>query len=182
MKKRVILAVLLSLSTLVPALGQTTPRADDKDDVVKITTNLVQVDAVVTKDGKPITGLTADDFELYEDGRKQAITSFAYISNVANVPSNAGPKRDKVSADAPPAAPIQRDVARRTIAIVVDDLGMSAESMNQVRRRLRTFVAEELQPNDLVAIIRTGSDVGALQQFTNDKRMLNRAVDQLRWN
>jgi len=183
MKKRVILAVLLSLSTLVPALGQTTPRADDKDDVVKITTNLVQVDAVVTKDGKPVTGLTADDFEIYEDGRKQAITSFAFISNVANVPSTAeAPKRDKAAAEAPPAQPIQRDVARRTIAVVVDDLGISAESMSQVRRRLQKFIAEEIQPNDLVAIIRTGSDVGALQQFTNDKRALNRAVNQLRWN
>src|SRR5689334_23452324 len=143
--KRVSLALLLSLSTLLPALGQTTPqRPDEKDDVVKITTNLVQVDAVVTKDGKPVTGLTADDFEIYEDGRKQAITSFAFISNVANVPSNTEePRRDKAAAEAPPAAPVQRDVARRTIAVVVDDLGISAESMSQVRRRLQKFVAEE---------------------------------------
>jgi VWFA-related protein len=185
MKKRVTLALLLSFCTLLPTLGQNPPRVDDKDDVVKITTNLVQVDAVVTKDGKPVKGLTADDFEIYEDGRKQPITSFAYISNVSgsSVPAKtaAALKPDK-AAEAPPAQPIQRDAARRTIAIVVDDLGLSAESMNQVRKRLRKFIAEELQPNDLVAVIRTGSDVGALQQFTNDKRVLNRAVDQLRWN
>ena len=83
MKKRVTLALLLSFCTVLSAVAQT-PRTDDKDDVVKITTNLVQVDAVVTKDGKPVTNLTADDFEIYEDGRKQAITSFAYISNVAS--------------------------------------------------------------------------------------------------
>ena len=186
MKKKVTLALLLSFCTLLPTLAQT-PRTDDKDDVVKITTNLVQVDAVVTKDGKPVTNLTADDFEIYEDGRKQAITSFAYISNVSrsNLSSKAeaAPKHDKVTADAaPPPEPIQRSDAHRTIAIVVDDLGLSAESMNQVKKRLRKFIAEELQPNDLVAVIRTGSDVGALQQFTNDKRVLNRAVDQLRWN
>jgi VWFA-related protein len=191
MKKRVTLALLLSFCTLVPLLAQT-PRTDDKDDVVKITTNLVQVDAVVTKDGKPVTNLTADDFEIYEDGRKQAITSFAYISNVsganvsaANVPAKAeaAPKSDKATTDAPPPPEaVQRDVAHRTIAIVVDDLGLSADSMNQVKKRLRKFIAEELQPNDLVAVIRTGSDVGALQQFTNDKRVLNRALDQLRWN
>src|SRR5689334_25375144 len=129
MRKRVTLALLLSVCTLLPVMGQQKP-ADDKDDVVKIRTNLVQVDAVVTKDGKPVTGLTADDFEIYEDGRKQAITSFAFISNVANVPSNTeGPKRDKAAAEAPPAQPVQRDVARRTIAVVVDDLGLSAESM-----------------------------------------------------
>jgi VWFA-related protein len=191
MNKRVTLALLLSVCTLLPALGQTTPtadKADKDDDVVKITTNLVQVDAVVTKDGKPVTGLSADDFEIYEDGRKQAITSFAYISNVAGNAASANASRpkasssDKTIANAPPPQPIQRDVARRTIAVVVDDLGISAESMKQIKYRLRKFIAEELQPNDLVAVIRTGGDVGALQQFTTDKRVLTRAVDQLRWN
>lgn len=186
MKKRVILALFLSFCTLLPTLAQT-PQTDNQDEVVRITTNLVQVDAVVTKDGKPVTNLSADDFEIYEDGHKQAITSFAYISNVtrSNVPAKADatPKRDKVTTDVPPPPePIQRDAARRTIAVVVDDLGISAESMTQIKNRLRKFIAEELQPNDLVAVIRTGSDVGALQQFTNDKRVLNRAVDQLRWN
>lgn len=188
MNQRVTLALLLSLAILLPAVGQTiqTDNKADKDDVVKITTNLVQIDAVVTKDGKPVTGLTADDFEIYEDGRKQAITSFAYISNVSGSRPATPPEkpREKTSGSVvpPPPPPIARDVPRRTIAIVVDDLGLSAESMNQVRKRLQKFVATEMEPNDLVAVMRTGGDVGALQQFTNDKRLLNRAVNQLRWN
>src|SRR5947208_10277675 len=71
---------------------------------------------------------------------------------------------------------------RRTVAFVVDDLGMSNESVVQARRQLRKFVDEQLQPNDLVAIIRTGGDVGALQQFTNDKRLLHSAIEHLKWN
>ena len=183
MNQRVTLALLLSICTLMPALGQTRP-TDDKDDVVRITTNLVQVDVSVTKDGKPVTNLSADDFELYEDGKRQPITSFAYISNVASSASaaaNNSAPAVKTDTNVPPVA-IQRDVPRRTIAIVVDDLGLSAQSMNQVRRQLQKFIAEELQPNDLVAVIRTGGQMGALQQFTNDKRLLTRAVDRLRWN
>jgi hypothetical protein len=67
------------------------------------------------------------------------------------------------------------------MAFVVDDLGLSAQSVTEVRKQLRKYLAE-LQPNDLVAIIRTGGEVGALQQFTSDRRVLNRAVDRLRWN
>src|SRR5690242_4379791 len=96
MTKRVILAALLSLCTVLPALGQTTPTPADKDDdVVKIRTNLVQVDAVVTRDGKVVTNLTPDDFEIYEDGKRQAITNFAFISNLAgaNVPAAAGSEK-----------------------------------------------------------------------------------------
>jgi VWFA-related protein len=181
-------ALFLSFCVLLPALAQTNPvpspqkPSDDQDEVVKITTNLVQVDAIVTKDGKLVTNLTADDFEIYEDGKKQAITSFTYISNVPNKSTVQPVARDKNNTDGPPEAPINPNDPHRTIGLVVDDMGMSAESMGQVRHRLRKFIAEQLQPNDLVAIIRTGGEMGALQQFTNDKRLLNRAVERLRWN
>src|ERR1043165_8540327 len=180
MKNRVTLAALLSFCTLLPALGQTTPVDDD---VVRITTNLVQIDVAVTKDGKPVPNLKAEDFEIYEDGHRQAITSFAFVSNLGTNAATTPVKsaETKNGAFVPP-APIERDVPRRTIAIVVDDLGLSAESMSSVRHSVKKFVAEQMQANDLVAILRTGSQVGALQQFTNDKRLLNRAVDQLRWN
>ena len=68
------------------------------------------------------------------------------------------------------------------MALVVDDLGLSAESMSQVRKQLRKFVTEELQPNDLVAIIRTGGTMGALQQFTNDSRLIDLALGKVKWN
>ncbi len=192
MKTRAFLALLLLCCILLPTLAQTKPTAqpqpqtptqtpgDDKDDVVKITTNLVQVDAVVTKDGKPVTNLTAEDFEIFEDGKKQAITSFAYISNVRTSSPVTTP--EKRPAGAPPASPLQPNDPHRTVAFVVDDLGLSFESMGQVRRQLRKFIENELQPNDLVAIIRTGGQMGALQQFTTDRRVLIRAVDQLRWS
>ena len=195
--KRPFLVLLLSVCVFLPGLAQTAPQdppppppvptqtqkpSDDKDDdVVKITTNLVQIDAVVTKGGKAVPDLTAEDFEIYEDGKKQTITSFAYISNLPKAVAEPAPAKGKPTAVVPPPR-LNRDDARRTVALVVDDLGLSAESMGPVRKQLRKFVAEEVQPNDLVAIVRTGGELGALQQFTNDKRLLSRAVEKLRWN
>lgn len=63
MNVRPILALIVSFCIFISVVAQTNPAAD-KDDVVRITTNLVQVDAVVTKDGKPVTNLTAEDFEI----------------------------------------------------------------------------------------------------------------------
>lgn len=190
MKNKVFLALSLSVSVLLPALAQTrpsdpvqqkatTPAKDD--DVVRITTNLVQIDAVVTKNGKVVPNLTADDFEIYEDGRQQTITSFAYVSNVSRSVPETGASRES-GTNPIPFSPFKREQPHRTMALVVDDLGLSAESMNQVRRQLRKFIAEELHPNDLVAVMRTSGELGVLQQFTTDRRLLNRAVDQLRWN
>src|SRR5215217_1572764 len=117
MNIKALLALLLVFCILVPALAQDKPAAqnppqtqkptsDDKDDVVKINTNLVQVDAVVTKDGKPVTNLTADDFEIFEDGKRQTITSFAFISNVPNAVPEPVAKAEKKPAAVVPFGPV----------------------------------------------------------------------------
>jgi len=143
MTKEMFLALLLLFSLLLPGFAQT-PQAtakttpsnqttDEKDDVVRITTNLVQVDAVVTKDGKPVRDLKAEDFEIFEDGHKQTISSFAYISNVGPAPTSRPPETKNVPPL--PATPLRPNEPRRTMALVVDDLGLSAESMSLVRKQ-----------------------------------------------
>jgi VWFA-related protein len=167
-----------------PSPTQPNPRRDEDQDVVRITTNLVQVDVVVTKDGKQVTDLRPEDFEIFEDGRPQKITNFSYISNVPAGASNMVPRPLPKDKNGPPVVPaaVHPHEVRRTVALVVDDLGMSFDSMAQTRKQVRKFVDEQLQPNDLVAIIRTGGEVGSLQQFTTDKRLLQSALEHLKWN
>src|SRR5688572_30290929 len=57
---------------------QERPQQPEADDVVRITTNLVQVDAVITdKNGKLVTDLKPEEVEIYENGREQKITNFS---------------------------------------------------------------------------------------------------------
>lgn len=157
----------------------------DQDAVVRISTQLVQVDAVVTdKKGNHVEDLTADDFELFVDGKKQNLTHFKHVS-LPPVKRELPPVK---KADAPPAPPnmptkqIEPREVRRTIAFVVDDLGLSFTSTERVRETLRQFLDRQMQPGDLVAIIRTGRGLGMLEQFTSDKRILYSAIDKLVWN
>jgi len=197
---RLLLTLSLLVSVLCPATAQqprpspepqkpataqqtTTPEIDSQD-VVRITTNLVQVDAVVTKDDKVVGDLPAQDFEILEDGKPQTITNFSYVSNVP--PGAAAPvvpsanSKDKTAPPIPPAK-INLNDQRRIVALVVDDLGLSWETMAEVRAQVKKFI-DQAPPNDLIAIIRTGGDVGSLQQFTNDKRVLQNAWEHLKWN
>ncbi len=157
----------------------TPPPADDSD-VVKITTALIQIDVTVTdKSGKVITDLKRDEIEIYENGQKQDISNFSFISNV-------GERVEKGKAAAPavvlPPPAVKPENVRRTIALVVDDLTLSFESTYFVRRALKKFVDEQMQEGDLVAIIRTGAGIGALQQFTTDRRQLYAAIEKVKWN
>ncbi len=60
--------------------GQTatpTPKPQDDSDVVKISTNLIQLDVTVTDNkGRIVTDLKPEDFEIYENGQKQKIIQF----------------------------------------------------------------------------------------------------------
>jgi len=153
----------------------------ESDDVVRITTNLVQVDAVVTdKDGKLVTDLKPEEVEISEDGRKQKITHFSFNATTTEQPVKESKPADRNAPPVPPSQLRPEDV-RRTIALVVDDLGLSFESTHFVRDALKKFVDRQMQPGDLVAIIRTSGGMGALQQFTSDKRQLYAAIDRVKW-
>jgi VWFA-related protein len=160
------------------------PARSGEDDVVRITTNLVQIDPVITdKNGKQVTDLRPDEVQILEDGKPQKITNFSYIaldSRVSRTPEPARP----VDKNAPPVPPVRLrpDQVRRTMALVVDDLGLSFESSYSVRQALKKFIDQQMQPDDLVAIIRTGGGIGALQQFTSDKRQLFAAIEKVKWN
>ena len=73
-------------------------------------------------------------------------------------------------------------MARRTIAIVVDDLGLSMQSIHSVREGIRRFLDKQMEPLDRVAIVRTAGGMGALQQFTSDPALLRVAATRLRFN
>jgi VWFA-related protein len=164
-----------------PATQQQLP-TPESDDVVRITTNLVQVDAVVIdKNGKVVTDLKPEEIEILEDGRSQKVTHFSYVVT-DSPPAEAKPPVDK-NAPPPPVAPsrLKPEDVRRTIALVVDDLGLSFESVYYVRRALKKFVDEQMQTGDLVAVIRTSGGMGALQQFTSDKRQLYAAIERVKY-
>jgi VWFA-related protein len=160
--------------------------AREQETTVRISTQLVQIDATVTdKKGEHVEDLAEDDFELTVDGKKQNITYFRLVK----LPEPKRPERTEANAPKPSTPPpsmpmrsIAPEQVARTIAFVVDDLGLSFESTYYARRAIKKFLDEQMQDDDLVAIIRTGRGLGALQQFTSDKRVLYAAVEKLTWN
>lgn len=159
------------------------PAPQDDKDVVRISTNLIQLDVSVTdKKGNPITDLKQDEVEIYENGKLQKISNFTFAPGTRTEAKEGKKEGAKTGAPMLPTAPIRPEQVRRTIALVVDDLNLSFGSTFWVREALKKFVDEQMQDGDLVAIIRTGAGVGALQQFTADRRQLQLAIDRVKFN
>lgn len=169
------------LLLLTPVFGQT-PRATPDEDVVKITSKLVQLDAVVTdKDGRQVTDLKAEDFQVLQDGKPQKITFLTYVNTSAPQASAAPRPGDKNVLSVPP--PRRSSNLGRILTFVVDDGNCSASNigMRAARDAMEKFVREQMLPDDLVAIYKTRSGSSVLQQYTSDKARLLEAARKIRW-
>ncbi len=173
----VLTAGLLSSTGTTGGAGQAAPSDPPR---FRVAVDIVRLDAVVTdKDGKLVTNLTADDFDVHQDGRPQKITVVRWVP-IAGAPTSAGAS-PAPSAGAAPADRLAPGEVQRTIMIVVDDLGTSFESYPPMRDALHRLVDDQLGPNDLVAVVRTSAPSNALQQFTSDRKALHAAIDALEW-
>jgi VWFA-related protein len=189
------IAILLTFGLLTASATQTLQQRGpvpqqqtrSEDAVIRINVNLVQVDAVVTDSkGRAVTDLTKDDFEVFQDKRPQTITAFNFINvrNPAIRTDRSAPTarpRGGPNVPPPPSISLRPEQIRRTIALVVDDLGLSWDSTIHVKDSLKKWVDTQMQPGDLVAVIRTSAGMGSLQQFTGDKRLLYKAIDLVQY-
>ena len=72
-------ALCLCVSVVALTLAHASQQQDPQKPTFRTGVNLVRVDAYPTRDGKIIEGLTADDFEVLEDGVPQKIESFQFV-------------------------------------------------------------------------------------------------------
>jgi VWFA-related protein len=148
--------------------------------MLRIETDLVQIDVVVAdKAGKLVRDLRREDFELYEDGKKQQITHFAI--GTATQPANwlaAGKKNPAEKSGGAAATPIEVR-AGRYIIIAVDDFHLAPENLMIAKRTLLRFINNQMVGGDQMAIATTSGNIGMFQQFTNERDVLERAVNRL---
>ncbi|MGZ8844939.1 MAG: VWA domain-containing protein, partial [Pyrinomonadaceae bacterium] len=183
MKK--VIAILFVIALLVPTVAMQTPQKPREEiapeDVVRITTELVQTDVVVTdKNDQVVTDLKLEDFELYDSGKKQDLKFVELVS--VDAPAGTAPGRPAnvvPGVDTAVARELAAKDVRRVMAFVVDDVTIPPEDMARTRQMLTDFVDNKMQDGDLVAIVRTVGGKGLLEQFTADKQILRRAITQL---
>lgn len=151
-------------------------RPDDQP-VFRLSVDLVQLDAVVTdRQGRHVTTLGPDDFEVYQDGRLQPVTAVSYVESEDSWVDTSGLPPLPVEA-------LKPEDARRVIAVVVDDLRMSFESIYRARRGIGEFFDRQFQPGDLGMLVTTSG--AGVSQLTYSPRVLKAASSRLRfslWN
>lgn len=156
----------------------------------RVAVDVVSVDVAVTdRDGRIVRDLTAADFEVFQNGKPQRVTAAKFVAvgvggHAGATQARSGPASSgTVTEPLPiPTQPSAREQVRRTIVLVVDDLGLSSQGMGPLLPALRQFVDRELLPTDVMAIVRTGASNGLVQTLTNDRAALHAAIDALRYN
>ncbi|HEX7180320.1 MAG TPA: VWA domain-containing protein [Thermoanaerobaculia bacterium] len=134
---------------------------------------VVEVPVQVIRDGEPVRGLTAADFEIYEGRKKQPITGFE-ILDLTTVEEPAPGK----PAAAPQRVPF---TARRRFLLLFDMSFANAASHTKAREAAQRLLKSGLHPTDLAAVATYRASKGPqlILGFTSDRRQIEAALDQL---
>jgi len=180
MKNLSLLAAMFYLATLSTFQGSVSAQEPTSapDDVIRTDVRLVQsAVTVLDKAGHFVEGLRQDEFELLIDGKPRPISFFERITagspREREVLGNAN-RIEPETSDAP--APT---VVGRSIVFFIDDLHLEPDSLNRTRRLLKHFLGNEMGSQDNVAIVSASGQIGFLEQFTNNKEILEAAISRL---
>jgi VWFA-related protein len=121
---------------------------------------------VIDREGRAVRGLTADDFEIQEDGRRVAPAAFRYVDTTAS--------EDQADLR-------QASAARRRFLLVFDKSFTDIGGLSRAQRAAAQFVRRRLAPSDLAAVATFDVQQGfrLLANFTEDRALLVHAVRTL---
>ncbi|MFZ3217076.1 MAG: VWA domain-containing protein [Candidatus Acidiferrales bacterium] len=155
--------------------------------VLRSSSDLVRIDVEVTdKSGKPIKGLSANQFTVTDEGKPQAITSFSYSDIEAIETASAEDAKpivvsvDNEGPNSPSADAISdalRD--RRLIVLFFDLTSMQTDDLIRAHDAADKFVKNQMTRADVVAVVIFSTRITVLANFTNDRAVLARAIAQL---
>jgi len=187
MKRALLTGVLAAAAFVAGAAAQTPPAATARVQVepgtqpvppvtFRAEIDYVEVDAVVTDErGNLVKGLTQEDFDIYEDGKPQKVSFFSQVV----IPVE---KLERFMTDGKPLVPDVRSNAQpfsgRIYVLLLDDYHVGAIRSAQVKKAAHAFIDKYLGANDVAAVIHASGRLDASQEFTNDPRLLNAAIDK----
>jgi len=139
---------------------------------------VINVDVVVTdKKGKPITGLTRDDFELFENGVPKAISNFYEVEgpkalNIAIAPTQ-GPAAAAAAKEEIP------ENLRRRVIFYIDNLSLMPFNRNRVFKEMKDFAKNVLRPGDEAMIATFNRSMKIRMPFTRDASAIQSTLDTI---
>jgi VWFA-related protein len=161
-----------------PAQSQEPKTKSPQEERLRISTELIQLDVVVTdREGRPVSNLSREDFELLEDGKPQRLSFFS-IGTAKDPGAWLMPGQKRLSQDSglPPAAVSPEG---RHIVLAVDDFHLAPGNLPFARRAMLRFINEQMAGSDRLAIATTSGTLGFFQQFTDERSVLEYAINRL---
>lgn len=147
-------------------------------EVVRINTELVQTAVtVLDKKGNFVDGLKRDQFEIVVDGKPRQVAFFERVAAGSTRERELASQGLGVNSSAAPPPPAI--VPGRTIVFFIDDLHLSPDSLSRTRMMLQHFLEREMNSKDSVAIASASGQVGFLEQFTNNRAVLDAALARM---
>jgi VWFA-related protein len=176
-----LVALTAGLSAQTPAAPQANAASQERP-TFKVQVDLVTSDIIVRDEkGNFIPDLKKDEFEIFEDGIKQDITSMTVVTGgrVTNVLAPPPPPPPE-GIILPPSRP-RNDVSGRIFLFFVDDLHLQFHNTGRVRELFKKISKELVHDGDMFGIVSSGPSSIAVD-MTYDRTRLDEAIKKIAGN
>jgi VWFA-related protein len=156
----------------------------------RTSTSTVAVEAtVVDKSGKPVTDLTAADFQIFEDGKPQPVSTIYLVTapstsvaagnkSVTSAAGTSAPGTSGTSGTGSPDAPVRREVRNRVMVFVFDLNHLSTDGYKRSRSAVESFLKDGALPSDLVGVL--AGSVMLTNKIGTDRAALLKAMESMK--
>jgi VWFA-related protein len=173
---------LATVSGQTPAPAQAPASAPQERATFRLQVDLVTNDIIVRDEkGNFVPDLKRDEFEIWEDGVKQDITSMTVVTggkvNNLLAPPPAPPPEGIIL---PPTRP-RNDVSGRIFLFFVDDLHLQFHNTGRVRELFKKIAKELVHEGDMFGIVSSGPSSIAVD-MTYDRNRLDEAIKKIAGN
>jgi VWFA-related protein len=170
--------MLLAAAIAVPAGAQKKNTEPELPRLVEnIDVRVIDFDVVVTdKRGNFVPGLTADDFEVLENGVPKPVTNFYEVNAGAPkaLPTEVG---GGVTSTEP--APVNQDQMKRRIIFYIDNLSLAPFNRNRVFKQMKEFLTTVMRPGDEAMVATYNRSMKVRVPFTRDAAQVATILDAI---
>ena len=180
-----LVSTLLALSPLALVSGDPAGAQEEPTSIFieRVDVDVINVEVFVTgRDGRRVTGLAPEDFEIYEDGQRVEISNFYAVATEDRLMQDLARDRELIREGRPPrlGRPELPEDQQLNLMVYIDHYNLRPQNQARILEQLEGFLEDRVAQGDNVMLVGYDRRLRVFQNFTRDREKIVSGLRKMR--